>query len=218
MTGRRLLLLAALAVLTAGCGVPTGGDPTTIAASDIPYGLTSPSTAPPATLAEPVADPSRIFLVAPDDSLVPRVREVTGSGRTERLADLLGHLAAGPTGQEREDQLSTALPPDVRLSVTDLSGGTATIDISGVANTPSGLATRRTVAQVVLTATSVPGVDAVRLTLSGNPVEAPLPDGQLTSKPLRADDYAPFLTPPPPPTAAPPPPAEPSPPTASPPS
>ena len=50
-------------------------------------------------------------------------------------------------------------------------------------------------AQIVLTATSVPGVDAVRLTLSGAPVEAPLPSGELTSEPLNADDYATFLVP-----------------------
>ena len=49
-------------------------------------------------------------------------------------------------------------------------------------------------AQVVLTATSLPGVDAVRLTFAGNPVEAPLPSGELTSGALTAADYATFLT------------------------
>ena len=44
MTGRRLLAALALAILgPAGCGVPTSGDPTTIPASDIPYGLASPT-------------------------------------------------------------------------------------------------------------------------------------------------------------------------------
>lgn len=203
MTGRRVLLTAVLAAL-AGCGVPTGGAPTTIAPSEIPYGLASPSAmAPPATTAEPVADTSRVFLVAPDDSLVPRGREVGGSTRRERLAGLLAHLAAGPTGEEREEQLSTALPPDARLVVTAVADATATIDISGVADAPSGWATRRTVAQLVLTATSVPGIDAVRLTLAGDPVDAPLPDGELTSEPLTADDYAVFLAPPPPPATVP---------------
>lgn len=218
MTGRRLLAAAALALVTAGCGVPTGGEPTTIAASDIPYGLTTPSAAPPATLAEPVADPSRVFLVAPDDSLVPRARPVSGSTRTERLGELLEHLAAGPTEGERGEQLSTALPPDVRLTVTDVTRGTATIDIGGAVDAPSGWATRRTVGQLVLTATSVPGIDAVRLTLSDDPVEAPLPDGELTTEPLTAEDYEVFLTPPPTASPAPPPPAEPVPTTASPPS
>jgi hypothetical protein len=84
-----------------------------------------------------------------------------------------------------------------------VSQGTATVDIGGVVDAPSGWATRRTVGQLVLTATSVPGIDAVRLTLTGDPVEAPLPDGELTSDPLTADDYAVFLTPPTPPTPVP---------------
>jgi spore germination protein GerM len=79
--------------------------------------------------------------------------------------------------------------------VAQLSDGTATIDIDGPDEAPSGGASRLAVAQIVLTATSVPGVDAVRLTLSGEPVEAPLPSGQLTSAPLTAADYAALLVP-----------------------
>jgi hypothetical protein len=59
------------------------------------------------------------------------------------------------------------------------------------------------VAQIVLTATNVIGINSVRLTLSGDPVEAPLPDGELTSEPLTAEDYAVFLTPPSPPAVPP---------------
>ena len=62
---------------------------------------------------------------------------------------------------------------------------------------PSGAASRRAVAQIVLTATSVPGVDAVLLTLDGDPVEAPLPSGELTSAPLTETDYEPLLVAPP---------------------
>ncbi|HZB21324.1 MAG TPA: GerMN domain-containing protein, partial [Blastococcus sp.] len=58
----------------------------------------------------------------------------------------------------------------------------------------SGAAGRRAVAQLVLTATSLQGVDAVQLTIGGEPVEAPLPTGELTSAPLTAADYAVFLT------------------------
>jgi len=72
---------------------------------------------------------------------------------------------------------------------------------------PSGGASRRAVAQLVLTATSLQGVDAVRLTIGGDPVEAPLPTGELTSAPLTAADYAVFLTAPEPPSAVPAPPS-----------
>jgi spore germination protein GerM len=196
--GRWLGATAVVAGLTlsSACGVPTGGGPTTIAASDVPYGLASPSTASPASpSADPKTDPSRIFLVAGDDALAPRPRDTDGSSRRERLEDVLSALATGPSGAERDEQLSTALPPEVRLTVVELSAGTATIDIAAPAEAPSGWASRRAVAQIVLTATSVPGVEAVRLTLDGSPVEAPLPSGELTSAPLTAADYAALLIP-----------------------
>jgi spore germination protein GerM len=150
-----------------------------------------------APLAEPALDAARVFLVAQDDRLVARPRELDGATRKERLAALLAALAAGPSAEERDLRLSTALPPDVRLIVGDLVNGTATIDIRVPAEAPSGWASRRAVAQIVLTTTSVPGVDAVRLTLTGEPVEAPLPGGELTSEPLTAPDYTVFVDAPP---------------------
>ncbi|MGY1642876.1 GerMN domain-containing protein [Geodermatophilus sp. SYSU D00703] len=195
MTGRRGLVAAALVALLAGCGVPTGGPVETIPESEVPRGLTSPSpTATAPAEPEPLAETARIHLVARDDTLVPRPREVTGPSLPDRLDDLLGELATGPTADERELQLSTALPPDVELAVTDVSAGTATIDLTGPAEVPTGLASRRAVGQVVLSATTVPGVDAVVLTIDGERVEAPLPSGELTADPLSAADYAALLS------------------------
>ena len=177
--------------MLAGCGVPTGGEPSTIPATDVPYGLADPAPAPTPTVPpEAVADASRVHWVTAADTLVPRVREVSGTSRRARLADLLEQLAAGPTAAERDEQLSTALPPEVRLSVTGLDGGTATIDLDALAEAPAGGTGRRAVAQIVLTATSVPGIDAVLLELAGEPIEAPLPDGALSDRPLTASDYA----------------------------
>ncbi|MGY1822004.1 GerMN domain-containing protein [Geodermatophilus sp. SYSU D00079] len=209
MTARRLRLgLAGLGVVLAGCGVPTGGPAETIPASEVPFGLTSPSAPPSPTVApEPQPDAGRVYLAAPDDRLVPRPREVTGPSLRDRLDDLLGALAAGPTTAERDLQLSTALPPDVQLAVTDLTDRTATIDLTGPAEPPAGSASRRAVAQLVLSATSVPGVDAVVLTLDGEPIDAPLPSGQLSSAPLTAADYAAYLAPPPAATPVPAPPS-----------
>ncbi|WP_167760852.1 GerMN domain-containing protein [Geodermatophilus sp. DF01-2] len=199
MSARCASLLAGLLLaLLAACGVPTGGAADAIPASDVPYGLASPAPTPTTTAApEPVLDPSRVYLVGPDDVLLPQPRDVTGSSPEERLGALLGELAAGPTTAERDLQLSTALPPEVELSVTAFSGGTATVDISGSSEAPTGLAGRRAVAQIVLSATSVPGIGAVVLTMDGQRVEAPLPSGELTPEPLTADDYDLLLTPPP---------------------
>ena len=182
---------AGLLTLVAGCGVPTGGAAETIPASDVPYGLASPAPASPAPAdPDPVVEPGRVYLVDAADLLVPRPREVEGATPEERLGALLDALAAGPTAEERDRQLSTALPPEVRLSVVELVEGTATVDIAGTPEAPAGQASRRAVAQVVLSATSVPGVEAVVLTWDGERVEAPLPSGELTAEPLTRADYA----------------------------
>lgn len=186
----------AIAVVLTGCGVPTGGQPQTIPPSDIPYGLASPSPTPmPSAPPETVADTSRVHWIDAQDTLVPQPREVGGTTRRERLAHLLDELAAGPLPRERDDELSSALPPEVRLGVAALDEGTATVDVDTLGRAPSGGSTRRAVAQIVLTATSVPGVQAVRLQLAGEPVEAPLPSGELISRPLTASDYTSFTTP-----------------------
>jgi hypothetical protein len=193
----RLLALAAAAVL-AGCGVPTGGAPDRIDASEVPYGLASPSPgSPAATSSPPRDDRPRVYLVGPDDVLVPSGRDVSGTTTRDRLDDLLAQLAEGPTAGERDDELTTALPPTIRLSVASIAGGTATIDFSATSASPAGEQTRRAVGQIVLSATSLPDVTAVLLTHDGEPLEAPLPSGELTTAPLTAADYEPLLVAPP---------------------
>jgi hypothetical protein len=194
--------VVALALWAGGCGVPAGGDPQPIPSSEVPYGLAEPSpsrTAP--STAAPVESPSQIFLLSAEEVLVGVPREAEGTTVRQRLADLLAQLEAGPSAAEREEQLATLLTPEVRLSLTELSDRTATIDLGLPTGAPSGGAGRRAVAQLVLTATSLRGVDAVQLTIGGDPVEAPLPTGELTSAPLTAADYMVFLTAPEPPPA-----------------
>lgn len=188
-------VLVGLALLTSACGVPTGGGPERIPASAVPFGLASPTTSGSPVPSPPAAaDQPRIFLVASDDALLPIGRDVPGATVRERLAVLLADLAAGPTGRERDDHLATDLPPGVTLTVDDIQGTTATIAIAGSADAPSGRQSRAAVAQIVLTATSLPGIDSVLLTRGGTAVDAPLPSGKLTDAPLTAADYASLLT------------------------
>lgn len=186
----------AVAVVAAGCGIPTGGQPDTIPSGDVPYGLTSPTaSAPSVTSPPPRVEQPRVFFVAPDNRLVGQGRELSGDTLRNRLADLLSSLADGPATTERENGLTTALPPNVRLTVRGVDSGVATVDIEEKAQGPSGLEGRRAAAQIVLTATSLPGVHAVLLAHDGAPLDAPLPSGRLTSEPLTAADYLPLLTP-----------------------
>jgi hypothetical protein len=202
----RLAVAAVLSVLLAlaGCGVPTSGEPDAIPSSEVPFGLASPAPSSPAATSAPVqVGEPRIYLVEPNDALVPVAREVPEGTVHDRLAILLKYLSTGPTNTEKRHRISTALPPDVVLRVRDLTDERATIDISGPADAPSGKGSRRAVGQIVLTATSLPEVHQVLLTTDGTPIEAPLPSGELTSQPLTASDYSVLIHPPTPtPTSA----------------
>jgi hypothetical protein len=81
------------------------------------------------------------------------------------------------------------------MQVTALEDRVATVELSG--ESPDAVPERLplAVAQVVLTATSLPSVEAVLLTRDGVPVEAPLPGGELSDRPLREGDYAGLLAP-----------------------
>jgi len=199
---RRAGRVAALLLVagTAACGVPTGGSPDPIPASEVPYDLASPlpsTSGGPSSAAE--LDEPRIYLVTEAGALVAQGRPLPTGTLQDRLAELLDDLAAGPSTTELSDRLSTALRPDTSLGVADLSGTTVTIDLGGSAEAPAGRDSKTAVAQLVLTATSLPGVDEVLLTRAGTQVDAPLPSGQLTSRALTAADYTPLLSP----TAAP---------------
>ena len=51
------------------------------------------------------------------------------------------------------------------------------------------------VGQLVLSLSSAPGVDGIRLVTSGEAVDVPLPDGALADRPVTADDYVELLPP-----------------------
>jgi hypothetical protein len=194
---RPLAIVAVLAVLS-GCGVTTGGRPEELPRSDVPYGLLSPTTttdAPPSV--PPTGSQPRVYLVSADDVLVATGRDVGGAGSRARLTNLLAQLSAGPTADELDHELTTALPPGAELSVVGVEGDTVTVDLTGPGEAPSGLQSRLAVAQIVLTATSLPEIRAVLLTSDGDPLEAPLPTGELTTAPLEADDFDSLLVAPP---------------------
>jgi predicted small lipoprotein YifL len=197
-TGSRQLVLVAVLAVLCGCGVTTGGAPEELPPSDVPYGLLAPT---PTTEAPPSVPPTgsqpRVYLVSADDVLVATGRDVEGAGSRARLADLLAQLSAGPTADELDDELTTALPPGSELSVVLVENDTVTVDLAGPGEAPSGLESRLAVAQIVLTATSLPEIRAVLLTSDGDPLEAPLPTGELTTAPLEADDFNSLLVAPP---------------------
>ena len=194
---RFLVASVAAAIATAGslsaCGAPTSSEVNPITA--VPYDLMSPATSATSAPTVDTATTPQVYLVR-DDVLVPvQASRALDIDVTTTVATTLARLAEGPSREERDRGLSTALGPDVGIALDRLDGTTAVIDVRAGDQAPTASRLPLAVGQLVLTVLSVPGVESVLLTSEGEPIQAPLPGGALTDRPLVAGDYAPLAAP-----------------------
>ncbi len=196
---RAVLLAAVLAV--AACGVPVGQAPDPIDPSSVPFGLSDEASASPSSVPSPTTavNAPRVYLLdaaQPTKQLVARSRSgQLPADPTAALQLVLGDLAQGPNADDRAAGLTTAVPPGAVLTLAKLDGTTATIDLSGDFANPPVAEQPQFAGQIVLTATSVPGVDQVLLTSGGQQLQLPVADGSITGLPLTAGDYRALLVP-----------------------
>lgn len=177
----------AMAFVATACGAPSGSAARPI--ESVPYDLTAPA---PAASSSSTPAPSRgphVFLLR-DDVLRPASPVSSRGDVRSTAARALETLVEGPSDQDRGAGLSTALGPEVRLSLTDLVDGRATVEIQVGEQALGAGRLPLAIGQIVLTLTSVTGVDEVVLTADGSRIAAPLPGGALTDRPLRSRDYA----------------------------
>ena len=106
------------------------------------------------------------------------------------LEAALRALFAGPTSSELRRGLRTSVPTDVTLLGASVANGVATIDVSSGFKRGSAVSVRARLAQVVYTATAVPGVTSVRIAVDGVVVQE-LGDLAL-EPPLTRDSFAPM--------------------------
>lgn len=193
MNGSRggVVAVAALvgALLLASCGLPSDGTARPVEPVDVPFGLLDASEQPSATPSgvTPSAATVAVAFLDANGEVVLRPESFGPLDPANLLQRVLDELALGPDERDRSAGLLTALPPSPQLRLTGLDGGVATVETQGLDDVTDPEALPLAVAQVVLTATSVPGVTAVRLTRDGSPVAVPLPDGTTTSQPLTVD-------------------------------
>lgn len=172
--------------VASACGIPSDGEPTVL-----PGGIVMPAVAPsePAGLPPAEVDVS-VFLVQAE-----QVVKVVRPARTGDLQNALDLLLAGPRETELAAGLRTAISPQTSLRSARLDGDTAIVDLGAALVEVGGQEQILAVAQIVLTATAVPGVRQVRFLLEGQAVEVPRADGTLTSEGLRPEDYRGLLKP-----------------------
>lgn len=187
----RMLLIcvaaSAIAVLVGGCGVPSEGPPTVI--TRVPGDLLAPAPSTTANPTAPAVEGPFIYLVDGDQRLVPVEAGAPTDEPGDSAAIVLIRLSKGPDESERGAGLSTALGPEASLRLTTVAGGRAVVEVQSGTPAPAAARLPLAVGQVVLSLTSISGIDSVTLTSDGVPIDAPLPTGVLTSHALTAADY-----------------------------
>jgi hypothetical protein len=175
--GAAVALAGALAL--SACGIPVDSRPTALSRQGVPFGLLQP-TGPSSTVApvqpSPVDVPVQIFLFGTNGHLVAVDRDlpVTASD----LAAVVGALVVGPTDAEARAGIQSALPAlTTVLPGTAIAGGVATVNLGGTFGQLVGTQEIEAVAQVVFTASALPGVTGVTFELSGSPVAVPVASG-----------------------------------------
>lgn len=105
-------------------------------------------------------------------------------------------LLAGPNDAEAEVDVFTAIPDGSELLDLEVSGGTATVDLSSEFARGSGSSAEITrLAQVVFTLTQFPTVDDVVLEIEGERVEVFGSHGIVIDDPMKRSDFKDMLPP-----------------------
>ncbi len=120
--------------------------------------------------------------------LVTVDRKASSGG--SKPAAVLERLLDGPSDTEARRGIRTLLSPELTVSSVALDGKTAAVDLTGSFGNDTGVRDRRlAVAQLVFTATQLPGIDQVRLLLDGKAVDVPDTSGKLQHGVLRRADF-----------------------------
>ncbi|MEV8513744.1 GerMN domain-containing protein [Dactylosporangium sp. NPDC051484] len=178
----RLLCAAFLAVCLplGGCGVPTDREPRPIQPSVVVGSYEGPIAGPPPSAGAAV---ERLFLVR-DNQLVAVDRRVVAAPSPQRQ---LEDLMAGPTPQERDEGLDSALVGTSIISGVQLHNGTAIVGLAR--DNPIRNDEILAYGQIVCTLAARADVVGVRFVQDGRPLEVPRADSALTLEMLTEDDY-----------------------------
>ncbi len=192
----RAACVVLLAAVLVACGLPDDQRSHVVDDSSVPYGLLDPGAPtredPDATSGVPRQTPV-VYWLGRDGLLAPSDLGLTCEDTPTAVVDAaLSALVAAPSPAERDDGLSSAIPSSARLTLVRITDGVAEVDLDPV-TIADAERLPLAVGQVVLSVTSAPGVDAVRLVTSGQPVDHPLPSGALATGDVTPEDYAALL-------------------------
>lgn len=185
--GRRVLTSVILVGLSlSSCGLRPDPHPRALGADAVPRGVQGrPPQASTGTM--------RILVYFSRDTVLVAVPRAVRSGSDPSTA--LQSLTAGPSRREQDAGIVSAVSATTfGPQVTVGPDGVAVVDSPGTEKDSSGRTDEvLAFAQVVLTLTSLPDVQAVSFRREGRPLPVPRGDGTLNADPLTRRDYADLL-------------------------
>jgi spore germination protein GerM len=199
----RVIGALAIGVVTAsltGCGIPTDAKARPIDREALPSQLVSvPTTAaPPAP--SPLSQTVNLYLVgmAPNggEELVRMSAEIANvvdpNDLPRQVIEQL--IAQQPTdGTGNSGSLTNAIPTTVRVLNASVDGDVLDLDLSDL-GTVELTRQRLAAAQIVFTATDLPGINKVRFSINGQPSAVPLATESSTpGQEITRDDYSSLL-------------------------
>ena len=184
--------LAAALALTAACAssTKTGQSPTTTPTTAPPAATTTP---PSTSLPTPVTMDVRIYFIHGDQIAVAH-RTVTATQQVATAA--MTELLAGPNATDSAAGLATAIPTATRLLGINISGGLATVDLTGAFAGGGGTASMTDrLAQVTFTLTQFATINGVVFHLDGKVVSVFSSEGIILDHPATRAGFE-AITPP----------------------
>ncbi len=82
-------------------------------------------------------------------------------------------IAEQPSASSGTPDLTNAIPPTVKILDAKLDGGVLELDVSKL-DAVEGTQQRLAFAEIVFTATGIPGIDSVRFMIAGLPAQVPI--------------------------------------------
>lgn len=188
---RRLavLALAALAVVAAGCAIPTESAPSTMPPSKVPFDLLNPH--PPTTTTTQPKPSSyvavQVFFLNATNVMTPVQRFVAAPAP---LSAVITSMLAGPTKAETTKGLTTAIPSNVSVLSATTQAGIVTVNMNAAFGAITGTNIELAVAQIVATVCAENGpTTGVLFEIDGQRISVPIANGSQVNSPVYLFDF-----------------------------
>ena len=190
---RRLVavLVASVSLLAGtGCGVRSDEGARDLSVGRVPYGLLDEAPATTTSTPTPSVLRADVFVYfIKDDRMISKKRQVNAPAS---VAKSLTALLFGVQENEFAEGVRSAIDPTAAIQARKLDATTYQVDLSAEFAQGSSSEQVLALAQIVYTATALPGVSGVRFTLDGVPIEVPTGEGSLTSGPVGTEVFLEF--------------------------